>query len=684
MERDGKGSHATLRQRAGNRLRRVVSDHTEIAATDVKVLLQELEVHQVELELQNEDLRQTQEALIKARDRYRELYELAPVGYLTLDSQGTVLEGNMAAAHMCSRRRERLAGRRFEQFMHPDDRDPCHQLLRNARAERSQQAGEARLVGATGESRCVRIEAAPRMHPDGSAGGFRVTLTDITERRRAEDALRESEQRFRVLVEGAAQAVWETDASGRVLADSPSWRAYTGQLLEDWLARGWLGAIHPEDHDNAWHQWHEAVTRGRPVNAEFRLMKAGNGWRWTNVRAEPLRGPGGSVLKWVGMNIDITERKMAEIALREADRRKGEFLATLGHELRNPLAALVTGLEAQAALPPGPELERIRGMMERQARQLSRLVDDLLDIARISRGTIELRREPLDLSEAVREAVAESLPGQMGVNVRVTLDLPEEPLPVDADPVRLSQVLNNLLGNAAKFSQEGSEIRVRVQREGHCSVVSVRDDGVGIDPETLSRIFDLFAQGPHAPFLPQGGLGIGLAMVRKLLELHGGSVEARSKGMGHGSEFIVRLPLSDAVPAAVRADAPRSGSDLFGARVLVVDDDPDVANGVRVLLELNGAEVRVVYDGMAALDACNAWRPTAVLMDLGMPGMDGFEAARRLCERDPDRPFRLIAMSGWGQEEDRLEALSAGFDIHMTKPFGIGELSAVLTGEPLE
>ncbi len=411
-----------LRQRAEERFRRVAADSAAMASTDVRALVQELGVHQVELEIQNEELREAQEALIEARDRYQDLYELAPVGYLTLDSQGTVLEVNRAAARVCNRPGEHLVGGRFQQCLHPDDGDTCSLLLRNVRVEGNQQAWEARLVGAEKECRHVRIEAAPRMNPDGSAGGFRVTLTDVTERRRAEEALQ------------------------------------------------------------------------------------------------------------------------------EADRRKDEFLATLGHELRNPLAALITGLEVQQLLPPGPELERILGMMDRQARQLSRLVDDLLDVARISRGTINLRRERLDLTEALRETVAEVPHGQISPNLRVTLDLPEEPLPLDADTVRLSQILGNLLGNAAKFSPEGGEIFVRAHREGHCGVVSVRDEGVGIDPETLSRIFDLFAQGRHLPFLEHGGLGIGLAMVRKLVELHGGSVEAHSDGMGHGSEFTVRLPLADAAP----------------------------------------------------------------------------------------------------------------------------------------
>jgi PAS domain S-box-containing protein len=508
----------------------------------------------------------------------------------------------------------------------------------------------------------------------GGRGGFRLTLTDISERRAAEAAFRSSEARLRALLEGTTLAVWETDAEGRMGGDCRTWEAHTGLGAAECQGLAWLAAVHPDEREEIARRWQQVVRELRPFDVEVRLRRPDGGWRWTNLRATPLRRADGTVAGWIGVSLDISDRRRAEQAEAEA-RRKDEFIAMLGHELRNPLATIVSGLDVQRMLGPGEETEQMRERMERQAAHLVRLVDDLLDVSRITRNKIELRREHLDLAATVREAVDAFRP--QAPDRRLLLNPIGGPLPVEGDRVRLNQVLTNLLSNAAKFTAAGGEIRVGVARNGDSAVVSVRDDGIGIARDQLPRIFDLFIQAARSGTSSESGLGVGLTLVRRLVELHGGLVEAHSEGPGRGSEFIVRLPLTAAAPKPEPAPAPRPVT-LANHRVLVVDDDEDVASSLRILLELSGVEVRVAHDGPSALAICAEWQPTHVLMDLGMPDMDGYEAARRIRERDGARSIRLIALSGWGPDEHRQDAAEVDFDLHLTKPVDMEELRTAL------
>jgi signal transduction histidine kinase/CheY-like chemotaxis protein len=357
--------------------------------------------------------------------------------------------------------------------------------------------------------------------------------------------------------------------------------------------------------------------------------------------------------------------------LREADRRKDVFLATLAHELRNPLAPIRNSMQIlKMPRVDAATAERTTGIMDRQVQHLVRLVDDLLDVSRVMRGKIELRRERVELASVIARAVETAQPLLEAQHHDFKIHLPAEPLPLDADPVRLAQIIANLLTNAAKYTEPNGHIRLTAASEGEQVVLRVTDNGIGIDAEMLPHIFELFVQVDHASTRTQGGLGIGLTLVKSLVEMHGGAVEVHSEGLGKGSEFVVRLPLS--VAPCKEPDDEQQGEPHTtrptGYRLLVVDDNQDAANSLAVLLRLKGHEVQVAHDGFTALEVIKNYRPEAIFLDLGMPGMDGYEVARRIRQQPDLGNVVLAAITGWGQQEDRRRSMAAGFNYHLVKP----------------
>ncbi len=771
--------------------------------------------------------------------------------------------------------------------------------------------------------------------PRGAVGAF-MDFTQIT---RAEEALRESEQRFRVLVEAYAQAVWETDAAGAVVSDSPSWCARTGQTREEMLGDGWLNAVHPDDRGHVRRQWREAVSARGKYDVEYRLKDRAGGWRWMNVRATPTLNADGTVRQWIGMTIDIDARKRAEAALRAseeryresefrlqlaldsgnigiyewrldsgeliwddclrshwglapaerptldlflqslhpddrarvqveidraldpgsgglfrveyrmitsdkvekwiaatgtvffeagravrmvgtaqdvsqrkraemerqkfvslaeqsvefigisnlsfeplyvnpaglrlvglksaeeaakvkvadfffpedqtfimkeffpevlregqgsveirfrrfdteeavwmlynvfflrdpdgepiglatvsrditlrkraedalkaADRRKDEFLATLAHELRNPLAPICNATHVllhDAAPTMSLRDLSLLGMIERQGRHLARLVDDLMEVSRITRGKIELKMQQVDLADVLRHVIETTQPiiDRAGHELRV--NLPAAPTTLEADPVRLAQVFTNLLDNAAKYTERGGSIGLTAAVAGNQAVITVSDSGVGIPAEMLPRVFDLFTQVDRSLGRAQGGLGIGLALVNNLLNLHGGTVEAQSDGLGRGSAFVVRLPLSSIGPQGPMSMTIETSKPAT-RRILVIDDDHDVADSLVMLLETFGVDVRVAYGGEAGLETLRQFKPELIFLDLGMPKMDGYETARRLRDLPEGRAVKLVALTGWAQEQISDRAREAGFDCQLTKPAAFEDLQKLL------
>jgi PAS domain S-box-containing protein len=432
------------------------------------------------------------------------------------------------------------------------------------------------------------------------------------------------------------------------------------------------------EHERHWFDIYDRVARTGEATRFVEEAKSMH--RWFDVYANRLGGPGSDLV--AVLFSDITERLLAEQDLRrladelaQANKRKTEFLATLAHELRNPLAPLSNGLHLMRLAGGKPEmLEKTRQMMERQVQHMVHLVDDLLDVARISTGKVELRRQAMDLKDVVATAVETSGSLIESAGHKLVVDLPPEPLAMDADPTRIAQVVSNLLNNAAKYTPGGGAIALRVRRLGDDAVLSVTDTGVGIAPEALGKVFEMFAQVSSGEGRPQGGLGIGLSLVQSLVALHGGSVTAASAGRGQGSTFTVRLPLAAAAQAG-SASRPAPALHLPGQlRVLVVDDNTDAAESLGVLLEMEGHAAHIAHTGRDALAAAPGFAPDVVFLDIGLPDLSGYDVARQLRNMPAGEKALLVALTGWGTQEDRKRTRDAGFDRHLTKP---AELTAV-------
>jgi PAS domain S-box-containing protein len=660
--------------------------------------------------------------------------------------------------------------------------------------------------------------------------------------RRAQDAMRQSEERFRALVEASSQIVWTADGAGNIVEDSPSWRAFTGQTIEQRRGAGWLNAYHPNDHKRIQVQWEDATARKTPLEAQYRLRRHDGQWRWTSVRAVPLLSADGSARGWVGMNTDITERKQAEAdtlflldlsdcirlasdpdeltwavavaageylqtercsfteanpesdrftihrdyhlnlhslvgtyrmsalgpkivsdcqagqntvvfdtsrdhrtarykenyqrigvgafaatpllregrlvsalfvstaephdwserevsliaaaaertwlaverlrlnsalrqseeALRDADRRKDEFLATLAHELRNPLALVrnVVSLSQSSGFSEAQQRWG-RDVIDKQVGYLTRLTDDLFDISRITREKLGLHKEHVELCEIVKTAVESSRPLIEERGHKITITLPASPVYVDADRVRLTQVLMNLINNAAKYTPDPGQIWLTLGLQNDHAILQVKDTGIGVAPEDLPRLFDLFYQADRSFTRAEGGLGLGLTLVQRILELHGGTVQAFSLGAKQGSQFVVSLPVLQ--KALQQESSKEVNGDFFNAksrvrRILVADDFPQAAETLAGLLRQEGYEVQIAQDGLEAFQSAERSHPDVIVLDLAMPELNGYDAARKIREQPWGKQVVLIALTGWGQQQDRHRTKEAGFDAHLTKP----------------
>ncbi|QEG29969.1 Autoinducer 2 sensor kinase/phosphatase LuxQ [Gemmata obscuriglobus] len=515
----------------------------------------------------------------------------------------------------------------------------------------------------------------PVSGPDGRVIALGGVAIDITARRRAEDDLRAREELFRLLADESPHIIWVSDRDGRPEYTNARWREYSGRTADQAREQGWAGAVHPDDREHYRRSWREARARGGEHEAQVRLKRADGVYRWFLARAKPVGGPGGT-RRWFGAATDIEEQKQREASLLRADVQKDAFLATLAHELRNPLAPIadVAHLLGSGGLDDG-RLREAGALLAGQVRLLTRLVDDLTDLSRVRRGAVELRCEPVALADVIRTAVETSAPHIRAAGHRLSLERRSEPVIVRGDAVRLAQVVSNLLTNAAKYTPPGGNVWLALDRDGTEAVVRVRDDGAGIDPALLPRVFDMFVQERRLQEQAPGGLGVGLTLAQQIVELHGGAIDARSAGPGRGAEFVIRLPLAATNEPPPPGPQPAPAGPL---RVLVVDDNEAVAQSFSWVLSGCGHTVAVAHDGPRALALVREFRPDAVLLDLGLPGTNGCGVAQAIRELPEGVGALLVAVTGWGTEDDRRQTRGAGFDHHLTKPVNHQELTALL------
>lgn len=615
---------------------------------------------------------------------YRLLVEQMRQAAATLGMKGEILYCNSRFAELLGRPQAGLAGMLLRDFVEESNRPIFDVLLQDGAAAPVE--GEVVLSRPQGGGNPVYFGVTA--HREGPAG-MCLIIADLSEQKRRERLVAD-EAMSRSILEQVADAVVVCDPDGVVVRASRTAHALCGENpimqrfvdvfpLRERSAAGDVGA-----GVNIAGVWKGQTVRGLPV-----LFKSPAGVRFELLlSASPLVAAGGDTLGAVVTLTNITELRHAEFELRrqagelqQADKRKDEFLAMLAHELRNPLAPIRSSLEIMHLCEiDEPHVRRSRDVIGRQVQQLTRLVDDLLEVSRISSGKIQLRPEKVDLRTVISQAVEAGRPAIDAKRHQLTVQLPDVPLHLNADPARLAQVFGNILNNAAKYTENGGRITVSVAEEGGEALVRIRDTGIGIPPEMLAKVFDLFTQVDQSLARAQGGLGIGLALVKRLLSLHGAKVIASSDGVGLGSEFTVVLPLaSGAEEGATHAGS--SGDRTAGRnrrRILVVDDSKDAAESLHTLLGMLGHEVRTAIDGPAAIKAAAEFRPHVVLCDIGLPTMNGYEVVRELRVKPELAATRFVALTGYGREDDLKRSEAAGFHLHLIKPFDLPALEAAL------
>ena len=596
-----------------------------------------------------------------------------------LDPEGRVLSWNRGAERLKGYVADEIIGRHFSVFYTHEAVEsgwPAHELA--VATVEGHFEDEGWRVRKDGSRFWANVVITALRDDDGKLLGFSKITRDLTERRLHEDALRQSEQRFRLLIDAVQDyAIFMLDPEGIVASWNLGAERIKGYRRDEILGRHFSHFFTEEDRA-ASKPWEELATARRTGRAEvegWRVKKNGERF-WARVVLTAVHDDEGRLRGYAKVTQDLTERRHAQ-DLEKAAKNVNEFIAMLAHELRNPLAPIKMAVEVMAKAPQDAETcEAMRQTIDRQSAQLARIVDDMIDIARITRGSLVIEHAPVELGEVVRCAVETAAPAVAAARHALEVEVPSEGLVVHGDRDRLTQLIANLLNNAARYTPAGGRIWVRAQREGGHALLSVRDTGRGIEPQIIERIFDMFVQGRSVLERVGGGLGIGLALARRIAELHGGTLDAKSEGANRGAEFVLRLPLSQA-PAL--AEQPRAEQrTAVPRRILVVDDNIDAATTLDVLLRSLGHETRVAHDGMTALEIAREFRPQVILLDIGMPGLDGYEVARRLRAMNHGQTFRIVAITGWGHETDRKRSKEAGFDLHLVKPVDPSVLVSVL------
>ncbi|HEU4850832.1 MAG TPA: PAS domain S-box protein [Telluria sp.] len=633
----------------------------------------------------------TEEALQRSESRFLDLANAAPAMLWVTEPDGARSFLSREWYAFTGQSAEQGLGFGWTEAVHPEDRQAASAAFLKANAEKKEFSMEHRLQHADGSYRWVIDAGRPRFSADGRFLGFVGNVLDITGHKQTEQALHATQ--------GMLSAVFEALPVGIAVANQEGEVLFSNREMQQFMPTNTMPALDNERH----HRWRAFHADGRPyAPTDFPGVRALQGERvapgieilyttdngteiWTQFAAVPLQDGSGAPNGQVSIitNIDAFKRTEAALRLSEANHRAlfeevakshknlSEFLAVLAHELRNPLAPILTGLEIMRMRVDSVEtVTQVRGIIERQVKQLSHLINDLLDIARVTNGKIDMKKESVDLKAVVSNAVETSLPQIEKGQHEFSMKLDPSPLPVSVDAARIAQVISNLLTNAAKYTPNCGKIELSVQRDGDEAVISVRDTGIGIPPESLESVFDMFSQvGRNMPH-SQGGLGIGLSLVRQLVALHGGTAAAFSEGAGTGSTFVVRLPvdLSNGAAGAGKDESGSASAPGKAFRILVTDDNVDAATTLASLLAMHGHELQIAHDGTQALQIAEEFRPDVVFLDIGMPGITGYEVARQLRARGERARCILVAVSGWGTKEDLIRSKEAGFDMHFTKP----------------
>jgi PAS domain S-box-containing protein len=615
----------------------------------------------------------------EARASLAAIVEASDDAIISKDVDGTIRSWNPGAERLFGYSADEAVGRPINLIIPPELRDQEDGMLARLRRGERVQHFDTERITKNGRRLHISLSISPIRNEAGQIVGASKIARDITDRKRAEAALRFSEERFRELADNIDQFAWTCDEVGQATWYNRRWYDYTGATVEQMRHEGWQDCLDPEWVDGVMARYQRAIASGEPWEDTFPLRGRDGEYRWFLSRAIPIRDERGNVVRWFGTNTDVTEQRLLEQELKSADRRKDEFLATLAHELRNPLAPIRNALEIlNLAGDDADVITRARAIIDRQMTHMVRLVDDLLDVSRITRDRLELRPAEVELNAIVEQTLEIQAPLADEKGLDVEISLPPHPVRLQADPVRLAQILSNLLSNAIRYTPRGGRVSVTVEEQGDEVALRVEDTGVGIPPDQLDDIFEMFAQVKEGHSGSHGGLGIGLTLVKRLAELHSGSVQAHSEGLDRGSEFIVRLPRTGAPAAAPEEpDADELGPGV-PRRVLVVEDNRDTAATLATLLEMAGHETRVAHDGPEAVELVEAFRPEVVLLDLGLPKMNGIEVCQWIRRQPWGGRLTVAALTGWGQEADRRRTMEAGFDEHLVKPVGPDEVLGLI------
>jgi PAS domain S-box-containing protein len=626
------------------------------------------------------DRKQVEEALRESQIDLNRAQAVAHVGSWRIDVRKNILEW--------SDENYRIFGvikgtpQTYQSFLdaiHPADRESVDKAWNEALAGKHYDIEHRVMVGKN--VKWVRELAELEFDEHGSLLGAFGTTEDITDIKNAQEALQHERAFLKQVIDAAPSMIFVKDRKGRFILGNNALAQCYGTSPEGLIGLTDKDFNSNEDEVARFHQDDLEVISGRKPKLimEEKVTCSDGAVHWYSTVKIPLLDDDDSCNKLLGVASDVTERKRAEEALRLADRRKDEFLAMLAHELRNPLAPIRNAVQLLKMLEPtDPKLAWSRNVIDRQVTHMARLLDDLLDVARIMQGKIRLNMERFELTEIVNNAVETSRPLIESRGQELIISHTTTPPWIEGDRVRLAQVLSNLLNNAAKYTSEGGKITLSVMRENSDAIIEVKDTGIGITPDILPQIFDLFTQADHSLAHAQGGLGIGLTLVRELVEIHGGTVTASSAGIGQGSSFTVRLPALSMETSDTESVRAKSALPMPKFRILVVDDYADAAESLTMLLQAEGHEVETADCGIRAIEQARAFRPQIVLLDIGLPDLDGYEVARRLRTLPETRDAVLIALTGYGQVEDRERSQSAGFNHHLLKPVNFEKLSALL------